>query len=283
MPVMAMRARDVGGMGDVYNTRRMTGRTPSLAVRLYALGAAAVFAASLGSGVWLYVSLGRPVVEGADGRQGAVVAVLIDVLLFGLFALHHSLLARTGAKAWLVRVIRPSLERSTYVWIASLLFLLVVFAWQPVPGVLWQVEGAPRWLLIGVQAAGIALTLLAATVLDPRELSGLTQAWRGTPDAPRDPSDRASDAGGARPAPVPDPFTTRGAYGLVRHPIYLGWFLMVWPTPLMTGGRLTFAAISSAYLLLAIPWEERSLLDQYGDAYRRYTHKVRWKVFPGVH
>ena len=94
----------------------------------------------------------------------------------------------------------------------------------------------------------------------------------------------AHDAAAApRRRPTPEPFVVRGAYGLVRHPIYLGWFLMVWPTPLMTGGRLTFAAISSFYLLIAIPWEERSLAQQHGEAYLRYTRQVRWRVLPGLY
>lgn len=268
----------------------MTGRTPSLAVRLYALGAAAAFAASLASGVWLYLSLGRPVGAASVGsplgtamtRQDAV-AVVVDLLLFGLFALHHSLLARAGAKAWLVRHIPPALERSTYVWIASLLFLLVGVAWQPVAGSAWHVQGAGRWPLYALQAAGVAMTLLAARALDPRELAGVRQAWDAGRRAIESAADRPATVSRGDDDGVTDPFTTRGAYGLVRHPIYLGWFLMVWPAPLMTGGRLTFAAVSSAYLLLAIPWEERSLMDQYGDAYRRYARAVRWKLFPGVY
>lgn len=245
-------------------------REAPLAVRLYALGGLAAFGTSLASGVWLYLSLGRPV-GAADVRQGAL-AVVADLVLFGLFALHHSVLARTGAKARLIRVLPASLERSTYVWIASLLFILVVVAWQPVPGVVYEVDGWAAWLLWALQWLGIALTLSAASAIDIRDLSGVRQAWRYHQPA-EDPASVA-DA---------DPFKTNGAYGLVRHPIYTAWFLMVWPTPLMTGGRLTFAAISSLYLLLAIPWEERSLIEQYGDAYRRYVQRVRWKLLPGIY
>jgi protein-S-isoprenylcysteine O-methyltransferase Ste14 len=247
-----------------------------ITVRLFALIGAVMFGASLASGVWLYVSLGRPV--GAAAPEHArpwAVAVLANLLIFGLFALHHSLLARTSAKARLTRVIPPELERSTYVWVASLLFLLVVLAWQPVPGLVYHVDGWARWILYALQTAGVALTLLAAQAINPRELTGVQQAWRYD----------TSYAHPAHPAPPPEPepFVVRGAYGLVRHPIYLGWFLMVWPTPLMTGGRLTFAAVSSFYLLIAIPWEERSLAQQYGDAYLRYTRQVRWRVLPGLY
>jgi methanethiol S-methyltransferase len=250
----------------------LTTRLPPLAVRLYALGAMAAFGLSLASGIWLYHELGRSV-GAANARQSAV-AVLANLLLFGLFALHHSLFARTGAKAWLVRVIPASLERSTYVWIASLLFLLVAVAWQPVPGLWYHVEGWPRWICYGLQGAGFVVTALGASAIDPRDLGGVRQAWR---------FHEGENFDASAPPADPDPFVTRGAYGLVRHPIYLGWFLMVWPTPLMTSGRLTFAAVSSIYLLLAIPFEERSLLDTYGDAYRRYRQKVRWRVLPGLY
>jgi methanethiol S-methyltransferase len=251
-----------------------------------------MFAASLASGIWLYVSLGRLVGSAAptDARPAAV-AVIANLLIFGLFALHHSVLARAGAKARLTRLIPAELERTAYVWVASLLFLLVVLTWQPVPGIVYQVEGWGRWLLYVIQTAGVVLTLLAASAINPRELTGVQQAWsygrhapaasRPHPEAESGPeSELERDSGAESEA---DPFVAHGAYGLVRHPIYLGWFLMVWPTPLMTGGRLTFAAVSSFYLLIAIPWEERSLLQQYGEAYLRYTRQVRWRVLPGLY
>jgi protein-S-isoprenylcysteine O-methyltransferase Ste14 len=257
-------------------------------VRALALSGAVLFAASLASGVWLYVSLGHPVGSAAHARPAAV-AVLANLLIFGLFALHHSLLARAGAKARLTRLIPAELERTAYVWVASLLFLLVVLAWQPVPGIIYQVDGWGRWILYAMQTAGVVLTLLAAAAINPRELTGVQQAWSydalasGARTAAAGASTAAAGAASGSAASEPEPFVARGAYGLVRHPIYLGWFLMVWPAPLMTGGRLTFAAISSCYLLIAIPWEERSLAQQHGEAYLRYTRQVRWRVLPGLY
>jgi len=203
----------------------------------------------------------------------------VNVLLFGLFALHHSLLARTHAKAWLTRHIPAPLERSTYVLIASLLFLLMVAAWQPVPGVWYRVEGWPVWLLRGIQLAGIGLTLLAARAIDAFELAGLRQAFADDA-APPPVSVAPVPTNGADPDDI---FTSTGAYGLVRHPIYFAWMLMVWPTPVMTSGRLTFAAVTSAYLLLAIPWEERALIERHGAYYQRYRDRVRWRVLPGIY
>jgi protein-S-isoprenylcysteine O-methyltransferase Ste14 len=261
-------------------TNPVTSRWVLALARVYALGAAALFPTSLVAGVWLYLSLGSLTTPPPSPSMSMFTAmstgaaVCLNVLLFGLFALHHSLLARTHAKAWLTRHIPPSLERSTYVLIASLLFLLVVAAWQPVPGVWYRVEGWPAWLLRGLQGTGIGLTLVAAKAIDPFELSGLRQAWRAVPaPAPDAPTEAASG----------DIFTSTGLYGLVRHPIYFAWLLMVWPTPIMTSGRLLFATITSAYLVLAIPWEERALIARYGAYYERYRDQVRWRLLPGIY
>jgi protein-S-isoprenylcysteine O-methyltransferase Ste14 len=261
-------------MGDTYNSGAAMAAPPvrirwvrTLAL-IYALGAAALFPTSLLFGVWLYLSLGTPVDPArVPSAPPAGLAVAINVLLFGLFALHHSLLARTGAKAWLSRLLPPTLERSTYVLTASLLFIFLIIAWQPVPGVWYRVDGWPAWLLRAAQFAGVVWTLLAAKAIDPFELAGLRQAF----DIVRERRDDDVT------------FRATGLYGLVRHPIYFGWFLMVWSTPIMTSGRLTFAAVSSAYLVLAVPWEERSLIEHYGAEYQRYRDQVRWRILPGLY
>jgi protein-S-isoprenylcysteine O-methyltransferase Ste14 len=229
--------------------------------RAFALTGGLLFAASLlffaFSFGWRFQDAGPWTLE-AGWRP-----TLIDLLLFTIFAMHHSLFARTPLKAWIERTWAPELERSIYVWVASLLFFLVCAAWQPVPGAWWRLSGGPAMILRGVQIAGVVLTLLAARHLDALSLSGIRQASQT-----------------AGPALVLD---ETGPYGLVRHPIYLGWFLMVWGTPAMTGTRLVFAGISCVYLLLAITYEERDLRRTFGAAYDRYMQRVRWKVLPGVH
>ncbi len=119
-------------------------------------------------------------------------------------------------------------------------------------------------MLIGVQTAGVLVTLFASRALDVLDLAGLRQAF-------------------GQPPARPDAPLTSGLYALVRHPIYLGWFLMVWPAPRLTGTRLVFAAVTSLYLLAAIPAEERSLRRTFGEAYDRYARRVRWRVVPGVY
>jgi methanethiol S-methyltransferase len=188
-------------------------------------------------------------------------ATAINVALFGLFAGHHSVFARDAIKQRLVRLIPSRLERSCYVWVSSLLLLAVLSMWQLVEGTVYRVEGATRWLLYAVQLAGVYLTLRAAGAIDPLELAGIRQATDETP---------------------PLAFRTDGLFGLVRHPIYLGWILMVFGAPVMTTNRLLFAVISSIYLIVAIPWEETSLVSAFGERYRAYQAEVRWRIIPGI-
>ena len=168
-------------------------------------------------------------------------------------------MARTGAKAWITRIVPPDLERSVYVWIASLLFLAVCWMWQPLPGIIWQVRG-PGLALYAAQIFGVALTLRAAQIVGIWELSGVTQ-----PDLTK-----------------PVEFKADGPFAIVRHPIYLGWVLMVFATPVMTTSRLLFAAISTLYLIAAIPLEERLLVENFGDKYRTYQRQMRWRLLPFI-
>jgi hypothetical protein len=237
-----------------------------------ALGALA-FVASLTTGILLDRRLAHEVTQDRPSLD-LLWPLLANVTLFTLFALHHSLLARTGAKAWLARVVPPPLERTIYVWTASALFAATCLLWRPAPALLYEVTGAAAWGLTLVRVLGVWLTLEAAARIDPRELAGLRQAWTfGEPGQDSVPS----------PGPESSPLVARGGYGLVRHPIYLGWILMVWGAPVMSAGRLTFALVSTLYLLAAIPFEERSLRERFGAAYDTYARGVRSRVIPGVY
>lgn len=219
---------------------------------------ALIFAVSLASFVIVYGYLLR--VPAPATGQPVWPAVLINVALFTAFALHHSVMARTGAKAWLTRHVPADLERSVYVWVASLMFLAVCWLWQPLPGVAWNVTGPWRWLMFGIQLAGVVLTERAASIIGVWELAGVRQARH---DAPVE-------------------FKVTGPFGLVRHPIYFGWVLLVFGVPAMTYSRLLFAAVSTAYLVAAIPWEEASLVETFGEKYRAYQRQVRSRLLPGV-
>lgn len=219
---------------------------------------ALIFVVSLGSFVVVYGYVLRT--PGPATAEPVWRAVIIDVAWFTAFALHHSIMARTGAKAWITRMVPADLERSLYVWVASLMFLAVCWLWQPLPGVAWRIDGPVRWLMLGIQLAGGVLIARAAPIVGVWELAGVRQA-------PRD-------------APVE--FTATGPFGLVRHPIYFGWILLVFGVPDMTCSRLLFAAVSTAYLIAAIPWEEASLVAASGEKYRAYQRQVRSRLLPGV-
>lgn len=223
--------------------------------RLFRLSAALAFAVSLADTgyVLLHVWPRAAPVSADEVRR----ALLLDGLLFSTFALHHSLLARTRVKRWLARCIRETEQRPVYVGIASALLLATMELWRPVGHHLYA---APEWarpLLTCLQVLGVLIVGLAARVIDPLELAGL-RAPRGTVEI-------------------------RGPYRWVRHPIYLGFLLIVWPSADLTGDRLWFAVLSTVYLGIAIPLEERSMRRALGSAYDAYRTRVRWRVLPGAY
>jgi protein-S-isoprenylcysteine O-methyltransferase Ste14 len=226
----------------------------------FAWTGALVFAASLSWFFFSYfVRFGRPAPDDA-----VLQPIGFDLLAFSLFAAHHSILARSGAKQALRRHVSLPVERSLYTWVASVLFILVCWVWQPVNGVLYSIP--LPWSLLGyaVQTAGIVLTIGGAAAVDALDLAGVRPALL---------------ARHGRPAPHV-PLKTTGVYRLVRHPLYFAWALMVFGAPTMTATRATFAVISTLYLALAIPWEERSLVDVFGSDYEQYRQRVRWRMIP---
>jgi protein-S-isoprenylcysteine O-methyltransferase Ste14 len=227
--------------------------------RVFVWIGALLFFASLTFFLFSYtVTFGRP----ASATTSRASAAAVDILLFTAFALHHSVFARERVRAWVMCIVSARLERSLYVWAASLLFIAVCALWQPVRGMVWQVSDPAAWLLIATQTIGIALILRSAAILDIGELAG----WRQL-----------------EPRALASEFTTRGPYGWVRHPIYTGWLLFVFGAPTMTATRFVFAFISSAYLLLAIRFEEHTLAAASHGAYEDYMRRVPWKLLPRIY
>ena len=240
---------------------RVHAAAPPAFARLFAWLGAALFLVSLSYFLLSYVTtFGVPAVGSARAPAAAW-----NVSLFALFALHHSVFARAPVRRWVTRLVPASRERSFYVSIASLLLIAVCALWRPVPGVAWDAEGMRLWALRLLQASGVWLSLRSVAILDIRELAGLTHLVAGGPQASG-----------------PE-FRTTGPYGWVRHPIYAGWFLMVLAAAPMTMTRLVFAGISCAYLLIAIPFEERSMRAEAAGAYERYRAQVRWRLLPWVY
>jgi protein-S-isoprenylcysteine O-methyltransferase Ste14 len=227
--------------------------------RAFVWAGGGLFVGALAYAAWWYaVALGRAEPSHASLALRAR-AVAVDAVLFSAFAAHHSLFARTGAKEWLSRAVNERLLRSVYVWVASLLLIAVCALWQHAGGIVYS---APTWaavLLAAIQLCGVVLIWRAVRAIDALELAGI------------------------HPARVDGALQITGPYRLVRHPLYLGWMLIVLLPPTLTGDRLVFGAVSSLYLVVAIPWEERSLESFFGDAYRRYRHRVQWRVIPYVY
>jgi protein-S-isoprenylcysteine O-methyltransferase Ste14 len=231
----------------------------SVAATIFAWMGAALFLSALGFCGWSFVVSWRSYPLDAANWPAA----LTNVALFSAFALHHSVLARLRVREVVRRVAGVRLERSVYVWVASLLLIGVCWAWQPVLGVWWQLRGIPMWEGRILQLVGVALTLVGAGAIDVTELAGVRQA-----------------EGSLRAGGMPAEFKTTGVYGLVRHPIYLGWVLMVLAAPTMTATRGVFAVVSCVYLAIAIPLEEASLATTAGPLYAEYRQAVRWRLIP---
>ena len=194
------------------------------------------------------------------GVEGdARVAAVVDVLLLALFAAQHSIMARRGFKQWWTRFVPQPAERSTYVLAASLALALMIWQWRPISGVVWSVDdSAARYLLIALFGGGWAILFIASFMINHFELFGLQQSygyWRGRRFEPL-------------------AFRTPALYRLVRHPIYLGIILGFWATPNMTVGHLLFSIVTTGYILLGIAFEERDLIAQFGNQYRRYKVEV---------
>jgi protein-S-isoprenylcysteine O-methyltransferase Ste14 len=185
-------------------------------------------------------------------------ALAINLGLLSLFAVQHSVMARQGFKRLLTRIIPPAVERSTYVLASSLALILLFWQWQPLGGVVWDVQNEiGRIVLYAGFAFGWALVLLATLVINHFDLFGLRQSWRGFLGLPQ----------------APLRFTTPLLYRIVRHPLYVGWFCAFWFTPTMTVTHLLFAAVATAYILVAIQFEERDLMRDHPE-YAEYRRQV---------
>jgi methanethiol S-methyltransferase len=233
---------------------------------LYGIGAYGVFFLTILYSIGFVGNLVVP--KSIDIGGGPLIESLaINVVLLGLFAVQHSVMAREGFKRVWTRLVPKSVERSTYVLFASLVLLLLFWQWRPITAPVWTVtDPAGVAILHIVFWFGWVLLFASTFMLSHFELFGLTQVF-------------ARLMGKELPAPT---FHTPMLYQHVRHPIYLSFLLAFWATPTMTVGHLVFAMATTGYILIAIQLEERDLVGQFGEQYRRYRKQVAMLVpLPG--
>ncbi|KAA5539585.1 isoprenylcysteine carboxylmethyltransferase family protein [Roseiconus nitratireducens] len=234
------------------------------------------YATFLASFLYLAAWLGNFVVPRSIDAAPTVplgIALVIDTLLIGLFAVQHSVMARPTFKRTWKRIVGEPGERSTYVLCTSVTLLILFLLWQPLGGVIWNIQNPAGVVAMRVLFAIGWLMVVASTFfLNHFDLFGLRQVWlrfRGRPYTHL-------------------PFRTPGPYRFVRHPLYVGWMIAFWATPVMTASHLLFAAGMTAYMLAAIPLEERNLMEHLGHPYREYRDRVgkllpRWPRATGAH
>jgi methanethiol S-methyltransferase len=184
-----------------------------------------------------------------------VEALPLNLLLLGLFAVQHSIMARPAFKRWWARLVPDPVERSTYVLMSSLLLALLFWQWRPLPGAVWEAEqpviAAALW---GLSVVGWLMVLTSTFLIDHFDLFGLRQVYLYAAAKPYS----------------PPPFRTPALYRVVRHPIMLGFLIAFWATPNMTWGHLLFAGMMTAYIVVGIRLEERDLRNAFGSAHEKY-------------
>jgi protein-S-isoprenylcysteine O-methyltransferase Ste14 len=194
------------------------------------------------------------------GLQASVAeALTVNLVLLGLFAIQHSVMARPAFKRWWTRFVPSHVERSTYVLASSVALILLFWQWQPMVGVVWDVQHpaavAVLWVLFGV---GWVLVLISTFLIDHFDLFGLRQAFLYATSTPYS----------------PPPFRSPALYRFVRHPIMLGFLIAFWATPTMTWGHFLFTVMTTAYIFIGVSLEERDLKNAFGGTYEEYRQQV---------
>jgi len=191
--------------------------------------------------------------EGAFGQ-----ALLINVALIVLFGLPHSVMARPTFKRWWAKIVPTTIERSTYVLVSNVLMILLFLLWRPMTGVIWEVEASAArtglWALFGF---GWLLIVFSSLLINHFDLFGTRQVWLHLKGQEY----------------TPPEFGMPFLYRLVRHPLYVGWLLAFWVTPTMTSGHLLFSFATTLYILIAIHFEERNLIEAHSE-YADYRRRI---------
>ncbi|MDH5179017.1 MAG: NnrU family protein [Gammaproteobacteria bacterium] len=218
---------------------------------------------------WLILGFGGLVPVGVSGVkvESTTSAVLVNIALIVLFAVQHTVMARSGFKQWLSRYLPVAAERATFMLFSGVMSILAVYFWQSLPGTVWAVENTTLQIVL---QAGYALAwaymLLATFVTNHFELMGLRQVYLYFRNQPYQPL----------------PFTNRLMYRYSRHPMMLGFLVGMWSVPVMSAGHLVMAMLFTLYIFFGITFEERDLTRKFGETYRKYKKEIA-AFIPGIY
>ena len=186
-------------------------------------------------------------------------ALILNIILLSIFAVQHSLMARPFFKKWWTRFVPKPIERSTYVLFTSLALILLFWQWRPITDVIWSIQStAGIYIFYAVFLLGFGIVLLSTFLINHFDLFGLRQVYMYQK------GEEYTELG----------FRTPFLYKFVRHPIYLGFIIAFWAAPTMTVGHALFAVMTTAYILVAIQFEERDIVHNFGDEYINYRRHV---------
>lgn len=186
-------------------------------------------------------------------------ALLVNTALLGLFAIQHSVMARPGFKKWWTKFIPKPIERSTYVLFSSLAVILLYWQWKPMGVTIWNITDPTLVMVLnGLMILGGLIVLVTTFLINHFDLFGLRQVWLYLIGK------KYTNLG----------FVVPGPYKFIRHPLYFGWMLMFWSTPVMTIAHLVFAVATTGYIFVAIWFEERDLITIHGRDYAEYKKRT---------
>lgn len=230
-----------------------------IAAFVYGIACYGVFFASLLYAIGFLGNFGVPKTIDGELEGSMVTALAVDGALLALFALQHSIMARPWFKRMWTRIVPEPVERSTYVLFSSCALLLLFWQWRPIGGTVWQIDNpVAQAAMYGLYAVGLLIVLLSTFLINHFDLFGLRQVYLYLKRRPYTQLE----------------FGTPFFYRHVRHPLYFGWLLTFWAAPVMTVAHLFFAAMTTAYILIAIRFEEADLIAIHGDKYRQYRNQA---------